>query len=152
MKNINNQDERILTQRRRIQSDGFQLLIYALLISVAVQQFLLQAPPSQYIVEFLCVVGAGIYTTVRNFNLGNDISNNGSLNPKYILRTTIMGGSISCLVIIVLSGEKNIGSILINFIIFAIAYGGISYLYYYLNKRKQAKIEEDLDMDEDDID
>lgn len=152
MKNIRNQDERVLTQRRRVQSDGFQLLIYALLISVVVQQFLFQAPPSQYMVEFLCVVGAGIYTTVRNFNLGNDISNFGQLNIKYIIKTTIWGGGISCLVFVILSGEKNISDILINFVIFAIAYGGMAYLFYYLNKKKQAKIEEDLDKDEDDID
>lgn len=54
MKNIKNQDERVISQRRKIQSDGFQFLIYALFLSVLIQQIFLQAPPSQYMAELLC--------------------------------------------------------------------------------------------------
>ena len=73
MKNIKNQDERVVNQRRKIQSDGYQLLVYALLISVVVQQFLLQTPPSQYMAEFLCLVGIGFYNLICNMRIGNNL-------------------------------------------------------------------------------
>ena len=37
-------DERIQSQKRKIQSDALQIVSFFLLISVAVQQFLLNAP------------------------------------------------------------------------------------------------------------
>lgn len=46
MKSLENLDERILMQKRKVQSDAFQLLICFLLISMLVQKFLFNAPLS----------------------------------------------------------------------------------------------------------
>ena len=42
-------DERIQSQKRKIQSDALQIVSFFLLISVAVQQFLLNAPLTQFV-------------------------------------------------------------------------------------------------------
>lgn len=151
MKNVKNQDERVLTQRRKIQSDGFQLLIYVLIISVVVQQFFLQTPPSQYMVELLCVVGAGFYNIIRNLNIGNNLYGDDSNSGKRLLKNALFSGVGSVILIVILTGEKNIGDILSCAITFAITFGCMTYFIYYISKRKQDKIKRELDMDEDDI-
>lgn len=151
MKNVKNQDERVLTQRRKIQSDGFQLLIYALIISVVVQQFFLQTPPSQYMVEFLCLVGAGFYNLIRNLNIGNNIFCDDKGSGKRLFKNALFSGVGSVILFAVLSGEQNAGNLLNYFLTFTVAFGGMTYLIYYLGKKKQDKIKRELDIDEDDI-
>ncbi len=51
------QDERILQQRRFIQSRGYAYLVLILAVSVLVQQFVLHAPFAQYAVEFFLLIG-----------------------------------------------------------------------------------------------
>ena len=151
MKNIKNQDERVVNQRRKIQSDGYQLLVYALLISVVVQQFLLQAPLSQYMAEFLCLVGIGFYNLICNMRIGNNLYGEDKDSGKKILKNTLLGGILSLVIFVILSGEKDTKTLIIYYLTFIIGFGGINYLLYYLSKRKQDKIEKELDMDEDDI-
>ena len=107
MKNIKNQDERVISQRRKIQSDGYQLLVYALLISVVVQQFLLQAPLSQYMAEFLCLVGIGFYNLICNMRIGNNLYGEDKDSGKKILKNTLLGGILSLVIFVILSGEKD---------------------------------------------
>lgn len=82
MKNNNIQDERILLQRRRIQSDAYQILIYCLLISIIIQQFILKVPFSQFAVEFFCITGMGLYMIIRHLTSGIDIWNSTQSNIK----------------------------------------------------------------------
>lgn len=151
MKNIKNQDERVVNQRRKIQSDGYQLLVYALLISIVVQQFFLQAPPSQYMAEFLCVIGAGLYNVIRNIKIGNNLYGESKDDGKKFIKSTLLGGILSLTIFVVLSGERGIGNFIIYYLSFIVVFGGMNYLFYYITKRKQAKIDKELDKDEDDI-
>ncbi len=152
MKNIKNQDERVLAQRRKIQSDGFQLLIYALLISVLIQQIFLQAPPSQYMVELLCLIGAGLYNLIRNLNIGNNLFGDESNSGKNIFKNAIFSGVGAIIFFAILIGEKNIWNLLSYGLIFAAIFVCRTYFIHYISKRKQDKIKRELDMDEDDID
>lgn len=52
MKKSKMNDERVVSQRRKIQSDAYQILVYCLLISVLIQQFIMNAPFEQFAVEF----------------------------------------------------------------------------------------------------
>lgn len=106
MKNVKNKDERVIAQRRKIQSDGFQLLIYALLLSVVVQQIFLQSPPSQYMAELLCLIGAGFYSLIRNLNLGNNVFGDDSDSSKSILKNALLYGLGSVVFAALLTGEK----------------------------------------------
>ncbi|CEO05552.1 Uncharacterised protein [[Clostridium] sordellii] len=152
MKNVKDKDERVIAQRRKIQSDGFQLLIYALLLSVVVQQIFLQSPPSQYMAELLCLIGAGFYSLIRNLNLGNNVFGDDSNSNKSILKNALLYGLGSVVFAALLTGEKNIGYLLSYFLTFTVVFSVINYLFNYISKKKQDKIKRELDMDEDDID
>lgn len=152
MKNVKDKDERVIAQRRKIQSDGFQLLIYALLLSVVVQQIFLQSPPSQYMAELLCLIGAGFYSLIRNLNLGNNVFGDDSDSSKSIFKNALLYGLGSVVFAALLTGEKNIGYLLSYFLTFTVVFGGMNYLFHYISKKKQDKIKRELDMDEDDID
>ena len=152
MKNIKNKDERVIAQRRKIQSDRFQLLIYGLLLSVLVQQVFLQAPPSQYMAELLCLIGAGFYNLIRNLNLGNNIFGDDSDSSKSIFKNALFSGVGSVIFAALLTGEKNIGNLLSCFLTFTVVFGGMTYLLYYISKKKQDEIKRELDIDENEID
>ncbi|MEG2789800.1 MAG: DUF6773 family protein [Romboutsia sp.] len=152
MKNIKNKDERVIAQRRKIQSDGFQLLIYGLLLSVLVQQVFLQAPPSQYMAELLCLIGAGFYNLIRNLNLGNNIFGDDSDSSKSIFKNALFSGVGSVIFAALLTGEKNIGNLLSCFLTFTVVFCGMTYLLYYISKKKQDEIKRELDIDENEID
>ena len=152
MKNVKDKDERVIAQRRKIQSDGFQLLIYALLLSVVVQQIFLQSPPSQYMAELLCLIGAGFYSLIRNLNLGNNVFGDDSDSSKSILKNALLYGLGSVVFAALLTGEKNIGYLLSYFLTFTVVFSGINYLFNYISKKKQDKIKRELDIDEDNID
>lgn len=152
MKNVKNKDERVIAQRRKIQSDGFQLLIYALLLSVVVQQIFLQSPPSQYMAELLCLIGAGFYSLIRNLNLGNNVFGDDSDSSKSIFKNALLYGLGSVVFAALLTCEKNIGYLLSYFLTFTIVFSGINYLFNYISKKKQDKIKRELDIDEDNID
>lgn len=151
MKNVKNQDERVINERRKIQSDGYQLLVYALLISIVIQQFFMQGPPSQYMAEFLCLIGAGIYNLVRNIKIGNNLYGERHDSGKKLFKNYLIVGLFSTLIFAVLTGEKNIGYLINFYLVFAVGCGGLNYLLYYISKRKQEKIEEELNFDEDNI-
>ena len=53
MRKQNLQDERVLAQRRKINSEAYGILMIALLCSVLVQQRLLNAPFEQYAVAYM---------------------------------------------------------------------------------------------------
>ncbi|MCH1966182.1 DUF6773 family protein [Paraclostridium sordellii] len=152
MKNVKDKDERVIAQRRKIQSDGFQLLIYALLLSVVVQQIFLQSPPSQYMAELLCLIGAGFYSLIRNLNLGNNVFGDDSDSNKSIFKNALLYGLGSVVFAALLTGEKNIGYLLSYFLTFTVVFGSMNYLFHYISKKKQDKIKRELDIDEDDID
>lgn len=67
------QDERIITAKRKIQSDGFSIVWLVLIISILIQQYLYNAPFSQYAVEFLVFIAMSIYVLIANIRIGNDI-------------------------------------------------------------------------------
>lgn len=150
MNNIKNQDERVLAQRRKIQSDGFQLLIYGLLLAIVVQQFFLQAPPSQFMGEFLCLIAAGFYNLIRNLKLGNNIFVNNEGSYKSYLKNSVISGIGIMILFTVLTGQKikDVIGFYLAFIVFNMAMLSV---IYYLSKKKEEKIQKELDMDEDDI-
>jgi hypothetical protein len=64
MKKVNIQDERIVYQKRKIGSDAFGIIYFGLIISILLQQFMFDAPFSQYAAEFVLFVVAAVYIIV----------------------------------------------------------------------------------------
>lgn len=151
MKCSKNQDERILTQKRKVQSDAFQLLIYYLLIAILVQKFIFNAPFYQIVVELIGVVGAAFYVEIRNLLLGNDIYSTSTETKKNIVKRSIISGCVCTIILLTLAGITDIKILLVSFLCITISFAGFSFLLYYLNRKKKDKIEEELNKDEYDI-
>lgn len=73
MKKQIQKDERILAQQRKIGSDAFNILWIGLIISVLVQQYLFNAPFTQYAVEIVLFIAMSFYILIRNLISGNDL-------------------------------------------------------------------------------
>ena len=140
----NIQDERVVSQRREIQSDAYSILTYTLLISVVVQQFFLHAPFAQFAVEFFCVIGMGIYLTIRYVSIGYDPKKLNSKSIKNQLFNSLTSGVITVVFLLVLAGMKDPVTIGWIFIISTLtSFAGNLWLQNIL-KRKQLKIDNEL--------
>ena len=149
MKSLKDQDERILMQKRKVHSEAFQLLIYYLLIAIVVQKFIFNAPFYQIIVEFIGVVGAAFYVEIRNLLLGSDIYSTNSTTKKNIVKGSIISGCGCTIFLRIIAGITDMQILLILFLCTTVSCAGLSFLFYYLNRKKQDKIEEELNKDED---
>lgn len=148
MKKTNIQDERIITQRRKIQSDAYQILLYCLIIAIMVQQFILKAPFSQFAVEFFCLIGCGIYMSIRHLTMGIDLWNSTTLTFKKVLINGAVTGVISVAFLAILTGQRDIGDLAIFFLSFTAFYVIGNLLLQYMSQKKQKKIDEKLNWDE----
>ena len=144
----NIKDERVVSQRREIQSDAYPILTYTLLISVVVQQFFLQAPFAQFAVEFFCVVGMGIYVTIKYVSIGDDRNNLNSRSIKNLLFSSLTSGVIIAVLLIVVAGMKDSATIGLIFMVSTVAFFAGNLLLQTIFKRKQLKIDNELDKDE----
>ena len=136
------QDERIISLRRKIQSDAYQILICCLFFSIIIQQFLLNAPFSEFAVEFCCLIGIGIYTTIRHLITGIDIWDSSKQSNKKIMISSLTTGIISTGILTVLTGERSIGKLVLFFVIFSVCYFVIHSLIIFLNGKRQKQIDE----------
>lgn len=148
MKNDRIQDERIVLTRRKIQSDAYQVLVCILVISIIVQQFFLNAPFSQFAVEFFCLIGCGIYMTIRHLMAGIDIWSPKEKSSKSLLISILTSGVISVILLAFLSGEDNIENLVLFFVCFTVFSFIIHTLMRFINKKKQESIDNKMNKDE----
>lgn len=160
MKKQNMQDERVVAQRCKINSEAYGILMIALLTSILIQQFLLNAPLEQYIAEFICFFATSIYVVVRHLMLGLNMYGEGGRAKRIPLVSSIAAG----IAVTVVNGflnytryaehymEDGIGLFIIGLVVTFIsatllAFAIQSFLYF-LNKKKQERIQNQLDEDE----
>jgi hypothetical protein len=162
MKRQNMQDERVSAQQRKINSEAYSILMIVLLASMLVQQFLLDAPFEQYAAEFICFFGVSIYTIVRYMTLGLNIYGEGKRAKSIPLVNSIVTG----ITVTVINGVLNytryaehykedgigffIATLAVTFISATVSVFILLSCLSYLNKKKQAKIQKQLDEDEKD--
>ena len=143
------QDERILQQRRFIQSRGYAYLVLILAVSVLVQQFVLHAPFAQYAVEFFLLIGCGIYNLASNCVRGIDIVNPTGKNPTQLLVESAEIAVVGTVALALLCGERNWRDLLLFFITFVAVMFGVRLGLILLTRKKQEEIDKALDQDED---
>lgn len=162
MKKQNSQDERVVAQRRKINSEAYGILMIALLGSMLVQQFLLNAPFEQYAVEFICFFGMSFYMIIRYMTFGLNIYGEGKRAKAIPFVNSIVVG----IVVTAINGVLNytqyaqqykedgigyfIGVLAVTFISATIPVFVVMSCLEFLNKRKQAKIQKQLDEEEQD--
>lgn len=150
-------DERALSQKQKVGSEAASLLFIALLISLVYQQFVLDAPFSQYAAEFFCFFGASLYILVRSLILGNDFYTGKKKNKKWLLISSLVGGCTMGGLLFLQNmdryGDKHTtgsavatAAILI-FTSTALMFAGFSLLFL-LNEKRQARIDRELDQEE----
>jgi len=158
MKKQNNEDERIKIEREKICSEAFGFLIFILMISIIVKQFVFKVPFSQYAVETICFFGAGVYIMIRSFFMGHSLSiqKNKKKNIKAYIIIIGIGTSIGIATTAIENPDDfftgNIWLVVLKLIgrfIFAatISAAALYGMYSIYNKRKK-KIEKKLDDDE----
>ena len=160
MKKQKAQDERITAQRRKVNSEAFGILMIVLIASVIGQQYLLNAPLEQYIVELICFIGMSFYIILRYVTLGINIFDEGKHARSIPLVNSIVTGIVVTVVNGVLNYSQNAEKYKSDGIGFFIAVLGITFIsasiftfvvlsfVSCLNKIKQAQIRKQLDKDE----
>lgn len=141
-------DERIQSQKRKIQSDALQIVSFFLLISVAVQQFLLNAPLTQFAVELISLISIATYVLIKNMKLGLNVMSSNIKSTKEIIFNGIFTGIMSTLFIIILAGERNPLNLALFFLTFVAVFSLTNITWRSLVIRKELEIEKKLNEDE----
>jgi hypothetical protein len=148
MKNNKIEDERIITLRRKVQSEAYQILMYCLLISIVVQQFFLNAPFSQFAVEFISLIGMVILTTIRQLKVGIDIWGSKEKTNKKLIANILISAFISVILLAFLSGENNLKNLILFFACFSMISFLLNAVLRFINHKKQKDISDIMDAEE----
>ncbi|MBM7871441.1 hypothetical protein JOC70_002941 [Clostridium pascui] len=155
------QDERILMQKRKIGSDAFQILFYGLLLSVLIQQYMFNAPFSQYAVEVILFLAISVYIIVRNIMVGNDLFESSKYSQKLVVLNSLVTGLVVTIINTTLNymklGEwfkRDIINTLLVAVVTFLSSSIITFIafetLYIVNKKKQKKIESMLNDEDND--
>lgn len=155
------QDERILIQKRKIGSDAFQILFYGLLLSVLIQQYMFNAPFSQYAVEVILFLAISVYIIVRNIMVGNDLFESSKYSQKLVVLNSLVTGLVVAIINTTLNymklGEWFKRDIINTLLVAAVTFLSSSIItfiafetLYIVNKKKQEKIESMLNDEDND--
>lgn len=148
MKNNKIQDERILFERREIQSKAYGWLVAGLMISIIVQQFFMNAPFAQYAVEFFALIGCGGFISVCHFKKGIDIWNPNGDGKKKLLLNTVLSGIVSAILFAILSGQYDLKNLALYFVSFVLIFFVFRSLMITINNKKQQSINNKLDQED----
>ena len=147
--NVEQQDERVLEERRNIQSKGYSLLVWGLLISLLVQQ-LMHAPFAQYAAEFWLLMGCSVYQMAANVRRGFNIWGGQPQRKGRPLLTAILAGMVAAWIMLLGAEGESWVNLAVFLVTFIPIFYGMQKLLAYLSQKKQEKIEQALDEEEDD--
>lgn len=153
MKKVNIQDERIVSQKRKIGSDAFGIIYFGLIVSILLQQFMFDASFSQYAGEFVLFMVAAVYIVVRNIIVGNNLFGDSFNGQKMVIINSLVCGITITAISTTLNSvnyglEKMGGSTGIALIaLFTFASGAfVSFIgfevLYIMNKKRQKQIDD----------
>ena len=145
--NFVHQDERVLEERRKIQSRGYSLLVWGLIISLLIQQ-IMQVPFSQVAAEFWLLIGCGIYQMVANVRRGFNIWDTPSQSKGRLLGSAVIAGLVAVLVISLMSRGKDWTGMAVFLVIYIPMFYGLRILLIHISHKRQEKLERDLDSEE----
>jgi hypothetical protein len=157
MKTRNPQDERVMAQRHQIHSEAYGIVMIALFSSILIQQFLLKAPFEQYAVETVCFFGMSLYVIIRYMTCGMSLYGEG----KRANANPFVSGIAAGMAVTAMNGVLNymqyadrykedgwgyfIAVLAVTFIsATALVFAVLSCLHY-LNRKRQEKIQKQLD-------
>lgn len=144
-------DERVVALKRKIDSDAFHILFYALFLLVLAQIYLFDATFAQYAVEAILLIAISIYIVVRNIMAGNDLFAPVENSQKKVVANSIFAGLVVATVGTVLNyarlgdlfktdPQNTILVAVITFLAASIATFVVFEIIYMVNKKRQAQI------------
>ena len=142
------QDERILEERRKIQSRGYSILVWGLLISLLVQQ-LMQAPFAQYAAEFGLLMGCSVYQMIANVRRGFNIWGGQTQRKGRTVLTAIIAGIVAVWIMFLAAGGESWINLAVFLVTFIPIFYGMQKLLGYMSRKKQEKLEQALDEEDD---
>lgn len=160
MKKQIGKDERVVAGKRKIQSDGFQIVWLVLLISVLIQQYLYKAPFTQYAIEILLCIAMSIYIIIANIVIGNDVFASKKRGQKIIVINSLVTGLTVSVINTITNYVNYNDKIQHPAIIHIVLVAGITFvsvtffafavfaIFYLINNKKQQAIEEKLNDDD----
>ncbi len=145
-------DEREINERRKITNEAFSLVMFFLLASMLIQQFIFKAAPEEYATEIVCFFGASAYILIRNISSGNNFTPN--LSKKLLITNSLVNGVVITAVTAFqmvkdsMNLKEKIFTLVLIFIIATVGSFFSLYTIRKLNQRKIKKIEAELDEEE----
>ena len=138
-------DERVLSEITQIQSKVYKYVIYALAISVIIQQFFLKAPFAQYAAEVYILFGSIIISMVYRYTKGINLYDVKTDDKKKLIGNSLVVGCIYLVIFSMLSGENRLINLILSFVFFEIFYIGTKFLLSYIYNKKEKRINSELD-------
>ncbi|MBX4262189.1 hypothetical protein KTC96_23875 (plasmid) [Clostridium estertheticum] len=161
MKNKLIHDERAVAQKRKIGNEACNLLLSGLGISLLIKAYVLNVPFSQYTTELLCLLGASIYIVIRNIIAGNNVYETKGNGKKSVVLISLVVGLAVCISAGITNharyGDKytDVRFFLITLAMLFVSGTVLTLLIaspiYKLNRKRQKKIADELDKEENDI-
>lgn len=154
------QDERVLSQKRKIGNDAFQIIFLGLFLSIFVQSYIFNADFSQYAVEVILLIVGALYVIVRNITVGNNIFESNKVNQRFVIINSIICGIVVVVINTTLNYIKfrdifknEMADMLIASLITFLCASASTFVVlqglYLINKKKQMKIDSKLDDEEE---
>jgi len=151
-------DERSAVLRQKIGNEACYLLLFGLLGSLLIQQYVYNAPFAQYAAEFFCFLGGCLYIVARNIIAGINLYGEKAGGKKHI----VLNSAVTGLVISAVAGVSNYlrygssgGGMFLAFGITFLSGTAATFItlliMHTLNRERQKKIAEKLDKEENDL-
>lgn len=147
-------DERIITEIQKLSSHGFMIVFVGFMVSLIVKVFILQWDYKYWLDNFLIVMAACFYVTVRCVKDGIYLLPSKEGDIKRFKKTNLIGGAVSTLVWATLmfisdlreAGDLDVGesimSILVGSVVFFI---GTTWFQWFMIKRSNKNADKNLD-------
>lgn len=139
-------DERIKLGLQKIYSELFTIILLLAAVSAVVKVLFLEQPLSNTLFEYVVMVGSPIYLTARRRMLKLDMVFPPDYPKTILMKILILGAALAVLTaasFAVRSGGVDLPGSLLSIGSFLVTFGGVSFLSYYLQKRRNRKMEED---------
>lgn len=127
------QDERIIQEAQKLNSLGFTILYFGILLDLLYRQFILQEHVSKYWDLALLFFGVTFILAVKHIN-------SGLLTDKLNMRRNIPSSIVAAIVFTIVNywwfGYKSSFELIISGIIFFVGFYGINLLMQYFSSKK----------------
>ena len=141
-------DERIEQARNKIWAEMMQILYFIAILSFVVRILLLHHSLQDCVMEYVVLILAPIYQTLRARQMGVVLNVIAKPNPKRLVASLVGGIVVLCLLQVIHGPERPLAEILITLGVFILAFLATQFGMYRINKHRQEELEKEYD-DED---